>query len=61
MSAVVEGNYRLPLRIFVDTLLARGAIWAEPVSAASPAGAVNPADAGSRRERVASSEQAATA
>jgi ribosomal protein L16 Arg81 hydroxylase len=49
MSAAVDPNYRLPLRIFVDTLLARQAIWAEP------------ARADHQRDRVENPEQAATA
>jgi ribosomal protein L16 Arg81 hydroxylase len=49
MSEVVEPNYRLPLRIFVDTLLARQAIWAEPTMA------------GDQSEKVANAEQPATA
>ncbi len=35
MTATVESNYRLPLRMFIDALLARQAIWAEP-TATSP-------------------------
>ncbi len=48
MSGAVEANYRLPLRIFVDTLLARQAIWAEP------------AGTGAQRDRGVTSEAAAT-
>jgi ribosomal protein L16 Arg81 hydroxylase len=48
MSAAVEPNYRLPLRLFVDTLLARQVIWAEPTATA-------------QQERGVKSEQPTTA
>jgi ribosomal protein L16 Arg81 hydroxylase len=49
MTATVEPNYRLPLRIFVDTLLARHAMWSEPAAAET------------RGDRIAKPQEAATA